>query len=259
MKKHERSKTKTNGPVNSWRLFGGLFLSVLLLFTVIATAADTGTGESSAEATTSSAGAIATATGDTATVSTQVVTSGDGASSSGTAEAIASDGATATATVEVWASYANIASAYASAIATAIAGIGETVHAYAQADVSVSSDGTATASACTSAGSGDNNCISANDGNNGGEDGKIVPVKTPKQMAISGFIFGKSDLERYCTYKLQLKDGNSENHNRAEYYLNIIAWDYGFAQRQGFETKYNITDGTCAELVSYISPDAQIK
>jgi len=231
-----KNKPKKKNTKNSLKVLGGLFLSMLLLLTAVASA-DTGEVPiSEATSLTSSAGAEAIAIGNEVTASTQVVTTGDRAYSSAIAEAIASDGETATATAEVWAQFADIAYAYAQAVATAVAGAGQTVHAYARADALALSDGTAIASACISAGSGDNACIKSDSG----KSGKGISVPVPRPDTISGFIFGASDADRYCTYKLQLEDEDSGNNYRAEYYLNIIAWDYGFAQRTNFEKKYDI-------------------
>jgi len=228
---------------NSLNILGGLFLflSILLLFTVVASAEDVPVSE--ATSLTSSAGAEAIAMGNEVTASTQVVTTGDRAYSSAIAEAIASDGETATATAEVWAQFADVAYAYAQAVATAVAGAGQTVHAYARADALALSDGTAIASACISAGSGDNACKSATENSGDSGKGNKGIFVAPRPDTISGFIFGASDAERYCTYKLQLEDEDSDNNHRAEYYLNIIAWDYGFAQRINFEDKYDIKCG----------------
>lgn len=254
MKKHERSKT--NGPVNSWRLFGSLFLSILLLFTVIATATDTEAGESSA-------GGQASATGDVTTASVHATTSESGASSSATAKAVASDGGTATAMAETWASISGVASAYAQAVATTVAGIGETVYAYAHAEASVSSDGTATASTIASVGQGtgddiggdDNNGGNGDNGNNGnnGENGNgvrtiIQPIV--KRDSMGGFIFGKGATERYCTFMSQLDDNDSKNDDRARYFMNIIAWnDFGLTEKV-FEQKYGLTKENCTQIVS---------
>lgn len=221
-------------------VLGGLFLSMLLLFTVVVSADTEDVPVSEAISLTSSAGAEAIAMGNEVTASTQVVTTGDRAYSSATAEAIASDGETATATAEVWAQFADVAYAYAQAVATAVAEAGQTVHAYARADALALSDGTAIASACISAGSGDNACKSVTENSDNSGKGNSGIFVAPRPDTISGFIFGASDAERYCTYKLQLEDEDSSNNRRAEYYLNIIAWDYGFKQRIDFENKYDI-------------------
>lgn len=221
---------------NSLKVLGGLFLSMLLLFVTVASAEDVQIDET--HATVASAGAQAIATGSEAIASTQVTITSDGASASATSKAKAENGDTATAVAEAWANWVDGSSAYARSVATAVAGIGETIWAEAYASASVS-EGEARAETEAYVGT-DPNHIDHNNGGGDPNNGKIVPVKTPKQDAISGFIFGKSDIERYCTYKLQMTDDNPDNDHRAEYYLNIIAWDYGFKDRLNFESKYNI-------------------
>ena len=223
-----------NNMKNSLKVLGGLFLLMLLLFVTVASAEDEST-------TVASAGAQAIATGSEAIASTQVTITSDGASASATAKAKAENGGTATAIAEAWANWVDGSSAYARSIATAVAGIGETIWAEAYASVSVSED---EARAETEAYVGTDPNHIDKETNNGGDgdlnNGRTITVPTPRPNAISGFIFGKSDIERYCTYKLQTADDNPDNDHRAEYYLDIIAWDNGFKKKLDFENKYNI-------------------
>ena len=242
-----------NKKTNNLKFLGVVFLSMLVLFITIASAetGETPAGDTTATESVSSAGAQAIATGSEAIASTQVTITSDGASASATSKAKAENGDTATAVAEAWANWVDGSSAYARSVATAVAGIGETIWAEAYASASIS-EGEARAETEAYVGT-DPDHIDHNNGgedpnngggdpNNGGGDpnnGKIVP-ETPRPDAISGFIFGKSDIERYCTYKLQMTDDNPDNDHRAEYYLNIIAWDYGFKDKSEFESKYNI-------------------
>ena len=221
---------------NSLKVLGGLFLSMLLLFVVVASAEETHVDGT--HATVASAGAQATATGSEAIASTKVVVTSEGASASSIAKAKAENGETATAIADAWARWVDGSSAYAHSAATAVAGIGETIWAEAKATASASA-GSANAGTIAYVGT-DPNYVDPP--NNGGvpNNGKIIPVVTSRPDAISGFIFGKSDLDRYCTYKLQLTDDNPGNNHRAEYYLHIIAWDYGFDDLINFESKYNV-------------------
>lgn len=230
---------------NNLKVWGGLFMLMLLLFVTVASAEDT--GETSTAVV--SAGAQAIATGSEAITSTQVTITSDGASASATSKAKAENGETATAIAEAWANWIDGSSAYASSIATAVAGIGETIWAEASASASVS-EGGARAETDAYVGTDPNhidptNGGSGESGGNGNGNGNpnnaiIVPVPTSRPDAISGFVFGKSDIERYCTYKLQLTDDDPNNDHRAEYYLGIIAWDYGFKKKLDFENRYNI-------------------
>lgn len=94
-----------------------------------------------------------------------------------------------------------------------------------------------------------NNDIS-NNGNNGGSGnngGRYIIYRAPRPGAMFGFLFGRSDIERYCRFKLQLNDNQTENDARAKYYLNVITWDgYGLTEQQ-FEQKYNITGELCIQ------------
>lgn len=65
----------------------------------------------------------------------------------------------------------------------------------------------------------------------------IHPVARP--TAISGFVFGHSDIERYLHFKNQLATSNDTNiTNRAKYWLEVLPWtEYGMTQQE-FEDKY---------------------
>ncbi len=229
---------KNKNMKNCSKVLGGLFLLMLVLFVTVASAEDTG----EISTTVASAGAQAVATGSETIASTQVTITSDGASATAIAKAKAENGGTATAIAEAWANWVDGSSAYARSIATVVAGIGETIWAEAKATASVSTD---EASAETIAYVGTDPNYVDRDPNNGGDggdpdNGKIVPVPTPRPDAIGGFIFGKGDIERYCNFKLQLTDENSDNDRRAKYFMNIIAWDYGFKEDKQFEDKYSI-------------------
>lgn len=223
------------------------------------------------EVSVSSAGAEAVASGnEIASVSTQATVSGSMASSSATAFAVASNGETATATATTWASISNTAYAFAQAVATAVSNIGETVWAGAHVDVSVSIDGTSSASAESAVGIGRgeewNHGNGGDDGsdNNGNVDNTdpivvapspIVATPPPKDRAFFGFVFGKSDVERYYYFKnkaensggLTFEDNNVNQTLRARYYMNIIARDNGLNESE-FEDKYKIDNITIEEI-----------
>lgn len=226
------------------RVLGGLFLSILLLFVVVASAEETHTDGTYA---TASAGAQAIATGKEAIASTQVTITSDGASASATSKAKAENGQTATAIADAWAHWVDGSSAYAHSTAIAVAGIGETIWAEATAHASASAD---KASSETIAYVGtDPKYIDPPDPTNGGENnGNQIVSVPPKAQSFGGFIFGKGDIERYCHYKLQLSDSDSSNDNHAKYYIDIIAWDYGFSDPMGFENKYDVKCSTELEM-----------
>lgn len=246
-----------NRRTNNLKFLGVVFLSMLVLFITIASAetGETPAGDTTATESVSSAGAQAIATGSETIATVEAVVSSDGASSSATAKAKAENGGTATAIAEAWANWVDGSSAYARAVATAVAGAGETIWAEATAQASASSGKTdAYAGACV----GDSGCIDRNEGDNGGGDnggninGNVAPLPPkPKLDSIGGFIFGKGSIDRYCTFKLQLLDGNTNNDDRAKYMMyDVIAWgEYGFTGQQ-FEAKYNITDDSCAQILN---------
>ncbi len=84
------------------------------------------------------------------------------------------------------------------------------------------------------------------------DDVATLPVQTPQVVQSSGssggssggavFIFGKSDIERYCYFKQQLTDDDRSNDDRAKYYIKILVWGNGFYEDQlkAFENKYSI-------------------
>lgn len=63
-----------------------------------------------------------------------------------------------------------------------------------------------------------------------------------QNTAFSGFLFGRSDTERYTYFKSQSINLGARNstRQRANYWMEIIANDYGINRTQ-FEKKYNIT------------------
>lgn len=65
---------------------------------------------------------------------------------------------------------------------------------------------------------------------------------TGRNTGFNGFLFGKSDTERYTYFKFQSINLSADNgtKQRASYWMGIIADDYGINQTQ-FEKKYNIT------------------
>lgn len=216
-----------------------IFLAIMLIstFTIVVASA-----EESDE--TASAGAQAIAIGDETETVVQATVNDDGASSSATSRAKAENGGTATAIAEAWANWYDGSSAYARAMAVAVAGIGETIWAEANAQASVSSDGisTSNARACV----GDAGCLDPDPdiGENTENKQKIEVDSTG-----GGFNFGKNDIERYCVYKLQLSDNNTENDVHASYSMNVIAWgDYGFTN-EVFENKFGIDNASCIELI----------
>lgn len=214
-----------HGIINNWKLFGELFLSMLLVFTMVA----------SAETGDSSAGAMASADGDVAIVSTHVTVTASSASAEATARASVSNGGTATAIAEAWANFLDIATAYARSTSTVTAGMGEIVWVEARATAVASSDGKSRARAgsviCMGIG-----CLDPKDPSNSGNG-----VSTHSSGGAV-YTFGKSDAERYCYFKLQLSDNDTKNDDRAKYFIGIIAWDNGFSSdtTKEFEQKYNI-------------------
>lgn len=244
-----------NKKTNNLKFLGVVFLSMLVLFITIASAETEPAGGTTATDSVSSAGAQAIATGSETIATVEAVVSSDGASSSATAKAKAENGGTATAIAEAWANWVDGSSAYARAVATAVAGAGETIWAEATAQASASSGKTyAYAGACV----GDSGCIDRNEDDNGGGDVETITVirvaplpPKPKLDSMGGFIFGKGAIDRYCTFKLQLLDGNTNNDDRAKYMMyDVIAWgEYGFTGQQ-FESKYNITDNSCAQILN---------
>lgn len=235
-----KNNTRCTG---NFKILGGLFLSMLLLFVAIASAEETDGTQT--EIPIASAGAQAIAVGSEAIVSSHVAITSDGASASAIAKAKAENGETATAIAEAWANWIDGSSASARSVATAIAGIGETIWAEAKTRASVSKG---EASTETEAYIGtDPNHIDHPD-HIGGDPDHIGgdPKDTDNSMvtqrpdAIGGFIFGKGDIERYCNFKLQSADEDHSNDYRAKYFMNIIAWDYGFKDEKLFEDKYNI-------------------
>lgn len=235
MKCRERSK-------NNWRLLGGLFLSMLLVFTTVALA-ETGDPSSdvladpSASATTdSSAGAAASAEGDVAIANAHITITVSGAGAEATARARASNGGTAIAIAEAWANFLDIATAHAYAITTVTAGIGEITWAEAYAKATAQADGTAYAQAdsCT----GENCLVKKSPDNNIGQNGVV------SSSGGAVYSFGKSDVERYCHFKLQLSDNDVKNDDRAKYFIDVLTWDNGFSGGTvEFEQKYNIKCG----------------
>lgn len=249
-----------NKKTNNLKFLGVVFLSMLVLFITIASAE---TGETPVTDSVSSAGAQAMATGSETIATVEAVVSSDGASSSATAKAKAENGGTATAIAEAWANWVDGSSAYAKAVATAVAGIGETIWAEATAQASASSGkADAYAGACV----GDSGCIDRNEDDNGGGDVETITVirvtpllPKPKLDSIGGFIFGKGDIDRYCTFKLQLSDGNTSNDDRAMYFMNVIAWDgYGFTEKI-FEQKYGLTEENCTQILSDVTIKVEAK
>lgn len=244
-----KNKPKMENKKNNLKVLGYLFVSMLLLFVAIASA------EENDETYVASAGAQAIATGSETIAYAQVTITSDEAYASATSKAKAENGGTATAMAEAWANWADGSSACARSVATAIAEIGETIWAEATAHASVSSgEAISYAGACV----GDAGCIdpkdegNSGDVNNGGTDGTITipePIK-PELDAISGFVFGKGDIDRYCTFKLQLADSDPNNDQRAKYFMrDVIAWaDYGLTM-QAFEAKYNISDESCRLVI----------
>lgn len=254
-----------NRRTNNMKFLGVVFLSMLVLFITIASAdtEETPAGDTTATDSVSSAGAQAIATGSETIATVEAVVSSDGASSSATAKAKAENGGTATAIAEAWANWVDGSSAYARAVATAVAGAGETIWAEATAQASASSGKSdAYAGACV----GDSGCIDRNEDNNGGGDnggnnnGHVAPLlPKPKLDSIGGFIFGKGDIDRYCTFKLQLLDGNTSNDDRASYFMNVIAWDgYGFTEKT-FEQKYGLTNENCTQILSDVTIKVEAK
>jgi hypothetical protein len=218
-----------HGMINStksWRLFGGLFLSMLLVFTM-----------ASAETEDPSAGAIASADGDVAIASTHVVVTENSASAGATARASASNGGTATAIAEAWANFLDAAMAYALSTSTVTAGIGEIAWAEAYVEVSASADGEAYARADSTICTGEN-CLDEKDPNSNDNIGSSGVHSSTSGGAV--YTFGKSDIERYCHFKLQLSDEDDKNDERAKYFIGIIAWDNGFSNDKTFEQKYNV-------------------
>lgn len=248
-----------NKKTNSWRLHIVILIAMIIFGNMaIATAIEASpTQESGA---TASAEASASASGDTASVTAETSVSETGAHASASALASASNGGTATAIAEAWASWSNTVSAYARSIATVVAGIDETAWAHATAEATVTSDGAAQATAESAVGTGeypgDNNDGSEgnNDGSvNSGNNNQVVTVPKVVERSMGGFIFGKGDIERYCYFKQQLTDDDPKNDNRAKYYINIIAWDYGFKEDKlkRFEDKYKIECATGLEMKDY--------
>lgn len=221
---------------NNWRLFGGLFLSMLFVFTMVA----------SAEIEDVSAGAIASADGDVAIASTHVIVTEISAGAEATARASASNGGTATAIAEAWANFLDAAMAYARSTSTVTAGINEIAWAEAHVAVSASADGTACAIADSTICTGEN-CLDKKDPDNGNNadngNGNANGLHTPASNSGGAiYTFGKADTERYCHFKLQLSDDDAKNDDRAKYYIGIIAWDNGFSSdtTKEFEQKYSI-------------------
>jgi hypothetical protein len=70
---------------------------------------------------------------------------------------------------------------------------------------------------------------------------KPVVVPEPEVHSNGGavYVFGKSDVERYCFFKNQYTETQNQ---RALYNLNIILWENGFFETQAtqYEQKYNI-------------------
>lgn len=280
--------------VSNLKMLSGLFLSMLLILSMVTTVvlADSG-GQTTGD--TVSASAQASAMGGETHTSTEVVISGNTASASATSKARAENGGTATAEVTAQVNWLDTASTYAHAIATTVAGAGETVWAEATAIVSVSiSSDTTTAGAQASAtgsksastttktvigtgignggsGSGNGNSGSGNGENGGngdpGNDNKdgsrsginTIIVPPPKEdRSFFGFVFGKSDVERYYYFKHQLTNDNklslADNDinvtARAKYYMNIIASDSGLNESQ-FESKFGEPNTTVSEITDY--------
>lgn len=210
-----------------------IFVLILLLTTVVYAETDSGK---------SSAGAQASATGDVTSSSTKATVSSDSATAYALAKAKAENGGTATAIAEAWAHFVDKSSAYAYATATATAKIGESIWAEAYVKVTASSDGSSTAYSESYVGANEKNIedginnIIGNEIDNSVNGESYVKKGDP---SFGGFDFGKSDIERYCHYKQQLTDNEKSNDEHAKYYLNIIAWDYGFNETK-FEQKYNI-------------------
>jgi hypothetical protein len=218
------------------RFLGGLFLSILLIFTVIAAASEeSGTGTASASG---------TAIGDYAIVTAESSVSNSEAFASVLAKASASDGRTATAESTAYVTWGD-SSAYSHALATAISTIGQTTWAetYAEARASQNSAATKSTSIVWSAGyddgnsggnnggnngeSGDNGGNTAdgnggngdngeNNGNNGGNNPDAGKGNVPTETIIPrpdgsmfGFSFGKSDPGRYYYFKLVANYNNT--------------------------------------------------
>lgn len=230
--KHGEKNEKLNLS-NNWKILGGLFLSMLLIFTMVASAETEG----------SSAGASASADGDITITNSQATVTENSATASATARATASNGGIATAIAEAWANFLDRATAYARATSTATAGIDETVWVEASVEVSALEDGTANSKAESIVCIGEN-CLDKKDGNNGNNNPSDIGTTTSTSIGGGAvYIFGKSDVERYCHFKSQLTDNDISNDARADYYINITTWGNGFYEMETneFENKYNIT------------------
>lgn len=225
--KNGEKKEKLN-LTNNWKVLGGLFLSMLLIFTMIASAETEG----------SSAGASASAEGDITITTSKATVTENSATASATARAMASNGGIATAIAEAWANFLDKATAYAHATSTVTSGLGETVWAEASVEVSASEDGTSTSGAESIVCIGES-CLDKKDANNGNSDqGETHTTASTGGGAV--YAFGNSDIERYCHFKLQLDDEDPTNDAHAKYYIDILTWDSGFTYPEDFEDKYNI-------------------
>lgn len=218
------------------------------------------------------AGASSIATGDETYTNTKTVIDGNSVMSSATSRAKAENGRTATVIAVTWVSWLDKMTAYASATATTTSEPGKIAWAEAIAVASASEDGSK-ATTKSSVGIGDwNNDNNGNGGNNNNNNGGTTVIggdtstmtvdtiyrtnkdTSNKRISFGGFNFGKSDLERYCVYKLQLTDNDTSNDEHARYYQKIIAWDYRYNQDEfdQFEKRYNID---CTQVDINVKPN----